>query len=272
MPRKMPRTVKRYGWRPQLPDLRDKRFDHLKDAPPSMPTFVDMRAQMPNVYDQGDLGSCTANMGAGLFEWALLKYGLTDFMPSRLFIYYNERVIEGDVGTDGGAQCRDALTTLNTQGVCPESEWPYDVSQFAVTPSAQCYTDATKNLATAYLAVDADTDAIKAALAQGYPVGFGFTVYDSFEDDSVAQTGIMPTPVVSESVLGGHAVIRVGYYDNAMLPVTLDNGAILSPHDSGGYYIVRNSWGAGWGDKGYFYMPYGADAFSSDFWILQTVD
>lgn len=268
----MPRSVKGYGWRPDLPDIRDRRFDHLKAALPSLPTFVDMRAQMPAVYDQGDEGSCTANMGAGLFQWASIKYGLPNFIPSRQFIYYNERVLEGDVTSDGGAQCRDALIVLNKQGVCPETEWPYIPANLATQPTPECYAAALKNLATAYLAVDPNTHAVKSALAQGYPVGFGFTVYDSFEDDSVAKTGIMPMPATDENVLGGHAVIRVGYYDNAMLPVTLDNGAVLGPHPSGGYYIVRNSWGTSWGDGGYFYAPYGMDAFSSDFWILQTVD
>lgn len=267
-----PRVVRRYGWRPQLPDLRDRRFAHEKVAPVVLPTFADLRTQMPVVYDQGDLGSCTANMGAGLLEFALRKYGLPDFTPSRLFIYYNERVLDGDPNSDSGAQCRDALTVLNKQGACSETEWPYDISQYTVKPSDQCYADAKKDIATAYLAVDASLDAIRGALAAGYPVGFGFTVYESFESPATAATGIMQMPGFLESVLGGHAVIRVGYYDNSMLPVTLDNGAILSPHDSGGYYIVRNSWGPDWGHKGHFYMPYGADSFSSDFWILQTVD
>lgn len=269
----MPFTIARYGWKPQHPDIRDKRFDHLKDAPPTLPTFVDLRNRMPKVYDQGDLGSCTANMGAGLLEFALLKYGFPDFVPSRLFIYYQERVVDGgDTADDTGAQCRDALKVLNQFGACPETEWPYDISQFAVKPPDQCYVDAKKTVATAYLAVDQTVDAVRTALACGYPVGFGFTVYQSFEGPEVARTGIMPMPGLMESVLGGHAVIRVGYYDNAMLPITLPSGAVLSPHDSGGYYIVRNSWGPDWGDAGHFYMPFAAEAISSDYWILQTVD
>ena len=260
------------GWHRQHPDIRDKRFDHLAVAPPTLPTSVDLRPRMPAVYDQGQLGSCTANMGAGLLEFALLKYGFPDFTPSRLFIYYNERVIGGDTADDTGAQCRDALTVLHNLGACPETEWPYDVSQFAVRPSDQAYQDAKKTIATAYLAVDQTLDACRSALACGYPVGFGFTVYSSFESQAVADTGIMPMPGLFESVLGGHAVIRVGYYDNAVLPVTLPNGAMLNPHDSGGYWIVRNSWSDQWGDKGHYYAPYGTDAFSSDYWVLQTIN
>lgn len=267
----MPRTRQRYGWRPQIPDIRDLRF-----TPPApvitLPAFVDLRPKMPPVYDQGDLGSCTANMGAALLEFIMMKEGLLNFVPSRLFIYYNERVIGNDVDTDAGAECRDALTVLRSQGACPETEWPYDVAQFATKPSDQCYADAKKTIATAYMAVDANLAAIKGALAAGYPVGFGFTVYDSFENESVSLTGIMPMPATTENVLGGHAVVRVGYYDNSMLPVTLPNGAVLNPHPSGGYWIVRNSWSASWGDKGYFYAPYGIDSFSSDFWILQVVN
>lgn len=270
----IPRTVRRYGWKPQMPDIRDLRFVPPAPTPSTpLPPYIDLRPRMPAVYDQGDLGSCTANMGAGLLEFIMMKEGIGTWTPSRLFIYYNERVIDGgDTADDTGAQCRDALTVMNQMGACPETEWPYNVNQFAVKPSDQCYTDAKKTLATAYLAVDQNVAAVKGALAAGYPVGFGFTVYDSFESDAVAQTGIMPMPADSENVLGGHAVIRVGYYDNSMLPVTLPTGAILNPHPSGGYYIVRNSWGPDWGDKGHFYAPYALDSISSDYWILQTVD
>lgn len=261
----MARKIKRYGWRPQLTDHRDR---ELLLRTVALAPSVDMRGLMPPVYDQGDLGSCTANMGAGMFQFCALKEAFSDHeVPSRLFIYYNERVADGDPETDGGSECRTALKVLAAQGSIPETEWPYDITQFAVKPPDQCYADAKVEKALEYLAVDQNLDAIKTTLMSGYPVGFGFTVYQSFESPAVAKTGIMPMPGLFESPVGGHAVIWAGYFDNAALP------ANIPPHNSGGYLIVRNSWGLGWGldASGYFLMPYSALRYCSDFWVLRTV-
>jgi C1A family cysteine protease len=260
-----PRRIKGYGWKPQLPDHRDRQFTLA--APVSVPTSVDLRGLMPPVYDQGNLGSCTANMGAAMFQFCALKEAFSDHtVPSRLFLYYNERVMEGDPEADGGAQCRDALKCLATLGSIPETDWPYDISQFATKPHDQCYVDAVCEKAIEYVAVGEDVQSCKVVLASGFPIGFGFTVYESFESPHMARNGIMIMPAKGEQIIGGHAVVRAGYMDNAALPYH------IPPHASGGYYIVRNSWGESWGDKGYFYMPYAADKFSSDFWVLKLVD
>src|SRR6202795_3091486 len=137
-----PRKIARYGWIPGLPDERD----HLFAAPPAflsaLPPFIDLRAQCPAVYDQGMLGSCTANAIGGAIEFDRLKQSLADFVPSRLFIYYNERLIEGTVDIDSGAMIRDGIKSVASQGVCPEPEWPYDISKFTEKPSAKAYADA----------------------------------------------------------------------------------------------------------------------------------
>jgi C1A family cysteine protease len=253
-----PRKIARYGWIPDLPDARD----HLYAAPPryltQLPPSVDLRAGCPKeIYDQGNLGSCTANAIAAAFEFALLKQQLTDFMPSRLFIYYNERVKEGTVSSDSGAMIRDGIKSVNKQGVCPESEWPYDVSKFADKPSDQCYTDALKHQVTSYQRVPQLVNQMKGCLAHGFPFVFGFTVYESFESDEVAKTGEVPMPVTGEQVLGGHAVLAVGY-DNAQQR-----------------FLVRNSWGDGWAQGGYFTMPYAYlvdHSLSQDFWAIMEVE
>jgi len=255
----VPRRATRYGslgWMPDLPDARD----HLYSAPvvalAALPPSVDLRAGCPAVYDQGQLGSCTANSIGAAFEFEVKKQGLTDFMPSRLFIYYNERAIEGTVGTDSGAQIRDGIKTLSKQGVCAESEWPYDITKFADKPPAPCYTDGTQNRATSYQRVAQSLPQMKGCLASGYPFVLGFTVYESFESQQVAQTGDAPMPQPHEQVLGGHAVLAVGYDDSTQR------------------FLVRNSWGPSWGKQGYFTMPYAyltSASLSSDFWTLRIV-
>jgi len=141
----------KYGWIKDRPDFRDhlyRRPSQLLAAP--LPQTVDLRQQCPPVYDQGQLGSCTANAIAGALEFDRLKQGLTDFTPSRLFIYYNERAIEGTVDSDSGAQIRDGIKSVAAQGDCPESEWPYDISQFTVQPPQSCYDDALRYKALKY--------------------------------------------------------------------------------------------------------------------------
>jgi C1A family cysteine protease len=251
-----PRKIARYGWIPDLPDERD----HIYAAPPrflsALPPSTDLRPQCPAVYDQGMLGSCTANAIGGAIEFDRLKQKLTDFVPSRLFIYYNERVIEGTVYSDSGAQIRDGIKSVASQGVCPEPEWPYDITKFTQKPPAKAYADAVTDRAVSYQSLIQDLNQMKGCLASGYPFVFGFTVYESFESAAVAQSGHAPLPEPRERAIGGHAVMAVGY------------------EDSHQRFILRNSWGSGWGMDGYFTLPYAyliQSVLSSDFWTIRIV-
>jgi len=249
----------RYGWIHDLPDQRDHQYlaglqGLVKVS--DLLAQVDLRSGCPPVYDQGQLGSCTANAIAGALEFERLKQGAPDWTPSRLFIYYNERWLEGSVASDSGAQLRDGIKSVATQGDCPETYWPYDVTQFATVPPPACYTDALKYKAVQYLSVAQDLADMRACLAAGYPFVFGFTVYSSFESAAVAGTGQVPMPGWLERAVGGHAVLAVGY------------------DDASSTFIVRNSWGAGWGDAGYFYMPYAylTNAnLADDLWTIRLV-
>ena len=211
--------------------LKFKTFDKVDRA--ILPTSVDLRPKMPPVYDQGQLGSCTANAIGALFEYD----DKNAFTPSRLFLYYNERVIEHSTGTDSGAMISDGIRSLQTTGICPESMWPYDTSKFTTKPPTSCYTTASKYQALEAHNIHQDVTSMKTCLAYGFPFVVGIAVYSSFESQAVATTGIVPMPDRKEQCLGGHAVLVVGY--------TSDN-----------HWIVRNSWGTSWGQKGYFTIPY----------------
>ena len=250
-------SIGHYGWVPDLPDQRDLMYA----APPAfmaaMPTAVDLRPQCPAVYDQGQLGSCTGNAIAGAVEFERLKQGLSDFVPSRLFIYYNERVIENTVNSDSGAQIRDGIKVVAKQGVPPESDWPYDITKFADKPPANAFSDAAKNRVTSYHRISRALNQFKGCLASGYPFVLGFTVYDAFESAQVAHTGQLNMPQPGESVVGGHAVMAVGYDDTKQC------------------FVIRNSWGPDWGMAGYFTMPYQylmEPNLSDDFWTIRLVD
>jgi C1A family cysteine protease len=246
-----------FGWVPDIPDQRD----HLYAAPvaslAALPPSADLRAQCPPVYDQGQLGSCTANSIAGAIQFDQMKQNLPNpFTPSRLFIYYNERVMEHTAESDSGAQIRDGIKSVNKQGACPETEWPYDISKFTNKPDDQCYTAAQAHRAVSYTRLVQSLNQMKGCLASGYPFVFGFTVYESFEGPDVAQSGHCPMPGATEQVLGGHAVMAVGY------------------DDANGWFIVRNSWGDGWGMQGYFTLPYAYlldSNLATDFWTIRLV-
>ena len=264
----MPRKIQRYGWRPDLPDHRDFQYSAPPPPPEGLPPLVDLRHHCPAVYDQGQLGSCTANAIGGAFEFDQIKEKLPHYWrPARLFIYYNERVIEDDVAQDAGAQIRDGIKSVAAQGTCSEDLWPYDIAKFAEKPSAHCYSNAAQHLVTSYQAVAQSIQQIKGCLASGYPVIFGFTVYDSFESQQVASSGILPMPGPSEAVVGGHAVLCVGYNDT--MTVQNPDGST-----STGMVLVRNSWGASWGQAGYFWMAYDYitnSNLASDLWTLRFV-
>ncbi len=249
-------NIARYGWIRDLPDHRDLQYTSTLTTRGKLPKVVDLRDQCPPVYDQGDLGSCTANAIAGALEFDELRAGLAQpWIPSRLFIYYNERAIEGSEDSDSGAQLRDGIKVIVREGVCSETEWPYDISRFATKPPAACYKDAAKDRVSSYMRVAQSLLQIKACLADGFPCIFGFSVFDSMESDIVKRDGIVPMPEPTDSLLGGHAVACVGYDDRHQ------------------YFLFRNSWGEGWGDKGYGYLPYTYvldPGLAADFWTIRS--
>ena len=246
-----------YGWVRDLPDARDFLYSApLVRFPKGLPPAVDLRPNCPPIYDQGQLGSCTGNGIAGAVEFDQRKQGSKEFTPSRLFIYYNERVMEHTVNQDSGAQVRDGIKSVATLGAPPETDWPYDISKFTEQPPAAAYSDAKQDLVSTYSRVAQSLLQFQGCLAEGYPFVFGFTVYESFESQEVADTGIMPMPSAGEQIVGGHCVVAVGY----------DNSKRM--------FIIRNSWGTGWGLKGYFMMPYEYlldSHLASDFWTIRAV-
>ena len=206
-----PYKIKRYGWRRDHLDQRDHIFTVARRI--SLPASCDLRSSgfLPPVYYQQDLGSCTANAVAASVDFERRKQSQPFMTPSRLFIYYNERVLEGDPGQDAGAELRSGIKTVAAQGVCPESEWPYDESQFAIQPPAACYADALKFKALQYSRVTQNTYYPRHCLAiLGRPIVFGITVYDAFESDQAAANGIVPMPAPDDPPIGGHAVCLVG--------------------------------------------------------------
>ena len=249
-----------YGWKRDPLDPRDFQGSlTLEEQAITLPTSVDLRPKMPPVYDQGQLGSCTANAIAGALEYQEWRQSEATGTPSRLFIYYNERVMEGTVNEDAGAIIRDGIKSVATQGAPNETDWPYNISKFKQKPPAQAYTDALQHLAIKYARPYRTSYYLRLALANKHPIIFGFLVYESFESAQVTDTGWVPFPnVYTEQILGGHAVLAVGYLH----------------HNNHLYFIVRNSWGKNWGDAGYCYMPAGMlldTDISSDFWDIKVV-
>lgn len=253
-------TKRKYGWIKDNVCDTDKYHNLKLHEALEYTSYVDLRSNCPPVYDQGDLGSCTANAVAGAYQFDEMKQSETDvFVPSRLFIYYNERKIENTVDQDSGAQLRDGITSINTTGVCPETMWPYDTSKFTDMPSSECYDDAKNHKSVEYKKLEQDLDQFKQCLLQGLPFVFGFVIYESFESEEVDKTGNIPMPdTTTEKILGGHAVMCVGYDTDKQV------------------FIIRNSWGTKWGDNGYGYMPFdyltNVDLqLASDFWTIEIV-
>lgn len=256
---------KKYHWKRDYHDSRDhyvqKSSAFKLEEPQNLLKSVDLRNHCSTVENQGSLGSCTANALVGALEYLENKSQLntgsnkTSVDLSRLFVYYNERVIEGTTKEDAGALISDGVKSLRNLGVCTEDVWPYSIQKFAVKPSPAAYQNALTRKIKAYARVSRDNGitGVKQVLSSGYPIVFGFTVFEEFEGDSVAQTGVLNMPQENEQDLGGHAVLMVGYDDSTQR------------------VLVRNSWGNDWGMNGYFTMPYDYITdrnLSSDFWTI----
>src|SRR4051812_18454226 len=208
MPAPRKTKIQRYGWIPDLPDRRDHVFAAPGATLRAMPAHTDLRRDCPAVYDQGELGSCTAQAIAGALQFDQLKQAQRDvFTPSRLFIYYNERVIEGTTGEDSGAMLRDGIKSVARQGAPHEALWPYLVPRFRARPPIAAYRDGALHQALLYQRVPRVLDQLKGCLAEGFPFVFGFSVYDSFESRAVAKSGEVPMPRRRDALVGGHAVL-----------------------------------------------------------------
>lgn len=249
--------------KPDKPDDRDLKYIHLqshKTPIPAdhteLPRQIDLRPNCPPIYDQGDLGSCTANAIAGAYQFDEYKQHVKkEFVPSRLFIYYNERNMENNIDTDNGASLRDGMKSIQNIGVCHEQLWPYDISKFTKKPTQICYDEAKNHQAISYHRLDnTSLEQLKHCLSEGFPFVLGIQVYSSFKSSEAAKTGYINMPLTTDELLGGHAVMAVGY---------------TSTH-----FIVRNSWGTDWGAQGYFFLPYDyvtKPDLTQDVWTLRRI-
>jgi len=239
-----------YGCRRDTKDARD----HM--MPPRamrIPAAVDLRPHCPGVMDQGQLGSCTAHGITGALRYELMRAGRADVPLARLQLYYDERAIEGTIASDAGAEIRDGIKSANKKGVAHEALWPYRIKKYRTKAPDSVYADARHCKALSYQRVEVNAAALRQAIALGHTPVIGVTLYDSFESEAVAKTGMVPMPAKHEASVGGHCMYVVGYGQKP------------------GHFTVRNSWAADWGDKGDCYFPeayLGSALYGSDYWII----
>lgn len=246
---------KKLGWVPDLPDARH--YAYVPKALLGLPKEVDLRAQLPGVWDQKSIGSCVAHGVAACHVAAQRKAaaGKKEIMPSRLALYYQARAASGWTQVDSGCYVVQAMKVVAKFGVADEKLWPYAISKFKDRPNAAVYKDALLHQGLVYRKIDSTQPVqIKAALAAGLPVVFGSTLY---ENSYNLVDNVMPMPDLKASVLGGHCMALVGYDDDKRL------------------FLVRNSWGKAWGDNGHHWMPYDYICnlqLTDDVWCLETVE
>ena len=221
-------------------------------ATENLPASVDLRGQMPAIIDQQTVGSCTACAVSAAYQFCDMSWD-----GSVLFLYYNTRMLDGTVQQDAGSTLSQAINSINKYGICNTNLWPYLVNTWATQPNMNCYIEGLKHQTINYSHVEQTQDQMKACLAGGFPFVVGIYVYESFETDDVERTGDVPMPQSGEAVLGGHAVVCVGYDDARQV------------------WICRNSWGTSWGDAGYFTLPYAYlndTNLATDCWRITLVE
>ena len=244
------RYAMRFGWVPDKPDQRDYLYSAIR-AVVRVPQEVDLTEFCSKIENQGNLGSCTAQALAGNLEFLDNQVDASYVDVSRLFIYYNERLLEDSVEYDSGASLRDGIRTLKNYGACDEVIWPYVIKRFTRKPPQKGYAQAKERCIESYHRIRSLKEMFS-CITEGYPFVFGFTVYESFEKPSVAKTGVVDMPKKDEAPIGGHAVMAVGFSQKEKR------------------FLVRNSWGSAWGRNGYFTMPFEyLETLAADFWTIR---
>ena len=241
------------NWKPSPFDSRDYKFSERFTLPPTLPDKADVNSLIPEVWDQQSYGSCVFH-GTGMNVLYVSREQNREIDPSRLFLYYVTRELEGTLNEDSGAYVRDAFKMLSKVGVCKESTWPYSKDMF-MKPSDIAYKEATQTLGVQYHKLNnTSLSELQSCIALGKPFVMGFTVYNSFMYGNWKDT--MPLPKKGEQILGGHCVIAVSY-DNSRQA-----------------FRMKNSWSKNWKDGGYFWMPYSFITNPNecdDFWVLEKV-
>lgn len=247
------------GWKRDNLDPRDFRFAASPSVVKAVSPTGDLRDGFTSAYDQLDEGSCTANGGAAYIDYMRFQMGLPPIYGSRNFLYYNERTIEGTVSSDAGAQIRSVMQALDNWGICPEAQWEYSPNTLYQKPSPQVYVAATKDTAISYYSVPQASDQILGALASGYPIIFGFMIYQDYQNlDHVK--GVVPLPDPRMQPLGGHCNVLCGWDTTR----ARHNDILL---------LSRNSWGTKWGIGGYCWIPMSYllnPQLAADFWVMSS--
>jgi C1A family cysteine protease len=262
---------RKLGWKRQPYDHRDWHYRPHRRIMATLSPTCDLTGGMSIQLDQGSIGSCGPNTADEIIMYDQKAEGLAVKSASRLFIYYNTRVLMGTVSEDSGVDNRTLLKALNQSGFCDETLWPYDVSKFTDKPSQPCYAAALANCITNYAAVAVDLTQMKATLSSRFPILFGFDVYNGIMSDSAAATGIVPDPGATETPIGGHDCTVCGFSDVELPGVKPGN---VWP---AGTFKLRNHWmnsdGTPWGDGGYFYLsyPFATSAHANDLWVINAV-
>jgi C1A family cysteine protease len=241
------------GWKPDVPDQRDLRFKPRNMG--RQAREFDLRDRFFRCWQQGSLGSCTAQtVAAACLFRDVFDRDNSIVVPSRLFIYYATRSIEGTTDTDAGAEIRNAIKSVVKFGYPPEESWPYLTSRFSKKPPAKAFKIASTEKIRKYERVSREISHFRKALIDGFPIALGFSVYESIYQGKVEKTGMIPLPKRKEKLEGGHAVLAVGYSDSRKA------------------LIIRNSWGTAWGQNGYGFLPYEFienPDLSDDFWLIR---
>lgn len=283
----MSELITSFGWLPDMPSIKDYTSEHdkvkpqlaavhgVKGSAAALPVTVDLRAWCSPIENQLNLGSCTANAGVGMLEYYQRRAYGKDIDASRLFLYKATRDLLKWTG-DTGAFLRSTMEAMVLFGVPPEEYWPYVVANFDIEPSAFLYSFGQNYQALKYYRLDppgtakpALLTAIKTNLASGLPSMFGFTVYSSYNQASVANQGAIPYPVAADRVVGGHAIMAVGYNDSLQIR-NAAAGAVATT----GALLIRNSWGTAWGNGGYGWLPYAyvLNGLATDWWALISAE